>query len=489
MQEPQYIVEESKTLHYEQDKPSTSTTAFEESTGSNDKVYKQLKGKDDEIFWDRNRIKLLLTLCLENKNIEKNDVWEEISGTVGAAPEECNAKYRHLRRTYLRLLKKKRLGKDIKWVHYSICEEVFTDLKALPASVLEPWEDAKVRRLLSLYIENIHRFRNPNCFHKDIWREIASALGTTGYNCYHKFKNLRRSYMNWVSRSQETGRGIKWPYHHYFERIFYNYNPCSKSWDRNKIKQLLDAYSHLAHKFRNPKYQKKELWQKISQKVGETPDMCDKKFRNLKQTYVRLKMKANSGRLTTKWRYYRDFEAIYTNATRYIDIDGTPKTVYKTTLEDEDYKKRLLSFYIENKEKFRDPLTKNKTLWKMIAPKLGFTSEECDKKFRNLKQTYIRLAWKKKQTGKCSKWPYYSYFEKIFEAPGMSPRQSNSHGDFNDVVMSEIKRVVEDVRERKDSDKKFERLVKAVDESNDIQRERNKILQALLEREHYIVRR
>lgn len=427
-------------------------------------------------------MKLLLTLCLENKNIDKDTLWDEISNFLRAPPEECKKKYWHLRRTYFRLLKKKRTGKDIKWMHYGICEEVFTDLQALPPAVLEPWDDNKVRRLLSLYIENLHKFHSPGCLQKDIWKEIAAELGTTGYNCYHKFKNLRRSHWHWLNRSRETGKAIKWPYHQYFERINYNDKPCTSSWDRNKIKLLLEAYAQIAHKFRNPKMQKKELWNEISRKVGESPPACDKKFRNLKQTYKRLKAKANSGRLTTKWRYYRDFEAIYSNSFRYIDIDGTHKVMYRAC-SDEDYIKQLLTFYLENKEKFRDPLTKKKNLWKMIAPKLGLTSEECDKKFRNLKQTYIRLAFKKKQSGKSSRWPYFTYFEKIFHVPETQSIESNRGGThIDDIMKCEIRRVVEDVQEKKDNDTKFERLLQVVEESNNIQRERNKILLALINR-------
>lgn len=472
-QESRYVVE-TADRQYEQ---AIEVSTVQDSDHCDKTVSKRQKSKEDENFWDRHKVKLLLTLCLENKNVDKEMLWEEISGIIGATPDECNTKYRHLRRTYLRLLKKKRMGRDVKWVHYGICEEVFTDLKALPPSVLEPWEDNKVRRLLTLYIDNLHRFRNPNCLQKDVWKEMAVRLGTTSYNCYHKFKNLRRSYLTWLNRSRETGKGIKWPYYHYFERIYHNYNPNTRPWDRNKIKVLLEAYAQIAYKFRNPKLQKKELWKEISQKVGETPSACDKKFRNLKQTYVRLKKRAHSGRLTTKWRYYRDFEVINSYTTRYIDLDGQ-KIVYRTG-QDENYIHHLLSFYIDNKEKFRDPLTKNKTLWRLIGPKLGLTAGECDKKFRNLKQTYIRLAWKKKQTGKCTSWPYYRYFEAIYDEP-VGGAVYRSRVDIDDVMRCEIRRAVRDVYEQTETDRKFERLVQVAEESNNIQRERNAILQGLL---------
>lgn len=439
------------------------------------------KIKSDDNFWNRNKIKLLLTLCLDNRfrNLTKDKtLWDEIAVHLGTTSYECSNKYRNLRRTYIRLLKKKRLGKEIKWVHYNICEEVFKECKSLPPSVLEPWEEHKVRRLLTLYIENLPKFRSPDCLQKDIWRDIATQLETTDYNCYHKFKNLKRAYFNRKERSRESGKPIKWQYFHYLERIFYNYNPNIGHWDKVKTRLLLDGYMQIADKFRNPRYQKKELWKEISLSVGESPNDCNKKFRNLKQTYIRLKMKADSGRCMIKWRYYKDFDAIYSAQTVYKNShDGSPEQTCKT--QEEDYVKQLLTFYVENKERFRDPLVKKKTVWRVLAPKIGLSSEECDRKFRNLKQTYIRLAEKKRETGKNNNWPYYSYFEKIFDdSLGLG---NTCNQNLDNMTLTELKRVMHEVQDRKDKDK-FETLVRAVEESNNIQKERNRILQALLDK-------
>ncbi|CAK1594276.1 unnamed protein product [Parnassius mnemosyne] len=443
-----------------------------------------LEPSKDDNFWDRNKIKLLLTLCLEDrfKMVNKDKMlWNEIAVIVGTSPEECDKKFRNLRRTYIRLFKKKRLGKDIKWIHYNICEEVFKDCKSLSPSILESWEDSKIRRLLNLYLENINKFRSRDCLQKDVWKDIASQLNTTEYNCYHKFKNLKRTYFNWLERSQETGKLIKWPYQHYFERIFYNYNPNAGPWDRNKIKQLIEAYGQIAHKFRNPKFQKKELWKEISNIIGESPSSCDRKFRNLKQTYIRLKIRAESGRSITKWCYYNDFESIY-ERNSYHRHDDTSSLVYRS--QEEDYVKQLLTFYSENKHKFRDPLTKNKKLWRQIGPRLGLTPEECDKKFRNLKQTYIRLAERKKETGKGNHWPYFTYFEQIYDEPRLN-RECSHRCSIDNVTLTEIKRVVKDIHEKQDNDK-FEKLVQVIEDSNVIQRERNKILEALLHKKSHL---
>ncbi|CAH0720981.1 unnamed protein product, partial [Brenthis ino] len=469
-QEASYIVDTGDNREYIQ-VDSTQTTATEPITKTNTKPHLLI---NDENFWDRNKIKLLLTLCLDRRfKCPDTDkiLFNEISILIGTTPEECDKKYRSLRRTYVRLIKKKRLGKDIKWIHFGTCDSVFKHCKTLSPSLLEPWEDSKIRQLLSLYIENINQFRNSESLQKDIWKEIASQLDTTEYNCYHKFKNLKRTYFKWVERTRETGKLIKWPYHHYFERIYYNYRPNLKAWDKNKIRSLINAYSEIAHKFRNPKYQKKELWKEISLKLDENPSHCDRKFRNLKQTYIRLKNRSDSGRSMIKWRYYKDFVALFDNGSYTIVDDGQDRPLRQ------DYVEQLLTFCIKNKEKFKDPLGRKRLLWKQISPKLGLTPEECGKKFRNLKQTYIRLAEKKRHTGKNTSWPYFSYFEQIYDKK--APKRDCLYKcNVENLTMPEIRQLVNNIQS-KDTDN-FEKLVRVIEDSNSIQRERNRILLALL---------
>ncbi|CAG9794935.1 unnamed protein product [Diatraea saccharalis] len=431
-----------------------------------------IKTKDEDNFWDRDKIKLLLSLCLDNrfKNCFKDKTMlNEIAILIGSTPEECHKKYISLRKTYIRLLKKKRLGKHIKWVHFNTCEEVFQECNLLPLSTLEPWDDIKVKRLLNLYLENLSKFRDPYCPQKDVWKDIALSLGTTEYNCYNKFKNLKRTYLKWLERNNETNKLIKWPYHNYFEKIYYNYKPVLGAWDKNKTNRLMQAYLQIVHKFKNPKFSKKELWKEISSIVGESPLKCDRKFRNMKQTYIRLKM----SRSVTKWCYYKDFEAIYSNMSPHTNEN---MGFYK----EQNYIVQLLKFYDENKEKFRNRMIKNKYLWRTIGSKLGLSSEECHRKFRNLKQTYIRLRGKMESTGKCNKWPYYAYFAKIYDDQKSSQKYCNNNNNTDHSTLLEVKKVLRCIQ-KSDTDK-FEKLVRVAEESNNIQRERNRILLALLAR-------
>lgn len=186
--------------------------------------------------------------------------------------------------------------------------------------------------------------------------------------------------------------------------------------------------------------------------------------------------------------------------------------------------KRLIAFYEDDLDKFRNPKIKKKDLWRNIANKMeGKTAESCDKKFRNLKQHYVFVKKKKKSTGRgAMRWPYYTALERLFQTdtninperelniiqtlPTIEPNiekhlQDHNHQQEN----SRRKQLIQDqqhenqvpkqneTRKRKRNEdirkllaqsgtrqvnieKKIDTLLKLVEQSNNIQQERNEIL-------------
>ncbi|KAF2898651.1 hypothetical protein ILUMI_07522 [Ignelater luminosus] len=76
----------------------------------------------------------------------------------------------------------------------------------------------------------------------------------------------------------------------------------------------------------------------------------------------------------------------------------------------------LLQFYAENKEKFRNNKIKKKDLWRQIGSKIGKADYLCDRKFRNLKGTYLKLIRRKRKVGSTPiRWPYFSLMHDILK--------------------------------------------------------------------------
>lgn len=101
-------------------------------------------------------------------------------------------------------------------------------------------------------------------------------------------------------------------------------------WTQSTIQLLLDEYDKRKDKFRSPTFKKKLLWTEIKtefMKYGYsiTTEALDKKFRNLKKTYLKIhdnNKKTSTGRGTVTWEYYDTFCKIF-NSDKAVCMDDT----------------------------------------------------------------------------------------------------------------------------------------------------------------------
>ncbi|VEN39662.1 unnamed protein product [Callosobruchus maculatus] len=84
-------------------------------------------------------------------------------------------------------------------------------------------------------------------------------------------------------------------------------------WNDQMILLLLEEYRKLRDLFRNPKMKKRTLWQQIvavfnNYKYNVNEEILDKKFRNLKQTFMRIRdnqnTKKRTGKANVTWKFY-----------------------------------------------------------------------------------------------------------------------------------------------------------------------------------------
>lgn len=189
-------------------------------------------------------------------------------------------------------------------------------------------------------------------------------------------------------------------------------------WEDSNIRLMLDLYLQNIERFRTPKIKKKNVWIDIGTAIGKGPDSCDKKFRNLKQTYIRLLKKRNRDDTTpVKWPYFDMFEQIYS-----MNGEYQPEIAQKVQEGQTDsVAKALLSM--------AEPLT---------------------------------------YTAKC---------EEVESIPHTEERRKitrKRNTDFRKVTLEvrNRQRVIEE---------KLDRLINIVEESNNIQRERNRLFQQFLD--------
>ncbi|KAM3958091.1 uncharacterized protein ACR2FA_007883 [Aphomia sociella] len=192
-------------------------------------------------------------------------------------------------------------------------------------------------------------------------------------------------------------------------------------WEHDSIKLLLNLYLQNIDKFRNPKMRKKNVWVEIANTVGIGPDSCNKKFRNLKQTYIRLLKKKNKNEVArVKWPYFAIFEEIYS-------VNGEYQPEIQQKIQEsstENVAKVLLSI---NTPSFEADIHEN-------GEGSSSQSEEARRKLNKRRYTEFRKAT---------------------------------------LEMRDRQRVVEE---------KLDRLISIVEESNSIQRERNRLFELFLEK-------
>lgn len=193
-------------------------------------------------------------------------------------------------------------------------------------------------------------------------------------------------------------------------------------WEVPSIKLMLDLYLQNIERFRTPKIKKKSVWIDIATAVGKSPDSCDKKFRNLKQTYIRLLKKRNRNEITVvKWPYFDTFEQIYS-----INGEYQPEIAQKVQEATTDVAKALLSM--------AEPVT-------------------YESKFENGESSTSHNEETKKR---------------------LTKRR-----------FTDFKKVTTEMRNRqKVIEEKLDRLINVVEESNNIQRERNRLFQQFLDNFH-----
>lgn len=192
------------------------------------------------------------------------------------------------------------------------------------------------------------------------------------------------------------------------------------NWDDSSIRLMLDLYLQNIERFRTPKIKKKNVWIDIGTSLSKGPDCCDKKFRNLKQTYIRLlKKRTRDDSTPVKWPYFDKFEQIYS-----VNGEYQPEIAQKVQEGNTD--------------------TVAKALLSMAEPVSYET--KCDNR-------------------ESSPGPSEETKRKI-------TRKRNT--DFRKVTLEvgNRQRVIE---------KKLDRLINIVEESNNIQRERNGLFQQFLD--------
>lgn len=222
-------------------------------------------------------------------------------------------------------------------------------------------------------------------------------------------------------------------------------------WTRSKTLLLIESYGARKEKFRNPTIKKKTLWQEIALEFKKknyyvSAENLDKKFRNLKRTYIKIRdniRKSFMGKDRVTWEYYDYLQKIYENDGYTLDISSM------TNIN-------------------------------------SVKSEDSDKITENFAHSESSLSEKSLAD------------EEFIEVLSYQPDQSDHYNDTTEMIYDTKPNIRERVKLRmqrkrdmktlrkeylnleKEKIKELRRLREAIENNNEIQRERNQLFSALI---------
>lgn len=196
-------------------------------------------------------------------------------------------------------------------------------------------------------------------------------------------------------------------------------------WLHNEVCLLLDLYREHLHLLKDPCTKKSTVWCLIANLLHKTPEACDKKFRDLKSRFMKIKENPNPERRQRRWEYFDIMEELLTgdpDDIKHNSIAYDQETVHHSIASQQDnnlfnhWIKQdvylLLDLYKQHLHLFEDPCTKKYEVWRQIAAALSKTPEACDKKFRDLKTRYKRITIDKSGSAR-KKWEYFDIMQEL----------------------------------------------------------------------------
>ncbi|KAB7499240.1 hypothetical protein Anas_03875 [Armadillidium nasatum] len=221
--------------------------------------------------------------------------------------------------------------------------------------------------------------------------------------------------------------------------FYSNIDPDFK-WMRDSVNYLIHLVSIHFDEFYDKTLKKKVLWKKIAEEMKLagyakcTADDCDKKWRNIKKSYVSVLQKQVQGDFSSKFPYFDQMHAFLgreidplgmrdsrlkeaINKNKVTDQDEFPRIPFYEVIEDDNFMwsesavHRLLDLVLEHREIFR--INKDVDIvWESIASKMsdeGYNvhGEQCQRKWLNLSEGFRHHQAEAEATGIPPKWSFF----------------------------------------------------------------------------------
>lgn len=348
------------------------------------------------------------------------------------------------------------------------------------------WNDDLTMLLIQTRLGMAKEFSEPKCSKCKLWKRVAARMNSLrggetsliGPDCDRKWRNLVQTFKTIRERLERTGRNsVTWKFYSLMAEAMLGQtndvdgmaentilhlewtsglvDTCDEgdaidselAWTDDLIKLLIEIRSTMAKHFIERRYSAYKLWRRVALKMnrirgGQLPTItgpdCDRKWRNLLQTFNAIQVREGSAQGGGSWKFHSMMsDALKDNPVgegEIVDRFGVKQNIWTPTLI-----RLLIETRSSMSKHFEMPKCCKSKLWRGIAMKINslrsdglpaFTGPDCDRKWRNLVQTFKTIRNRRQRSGlNCVNWKFYSLMlEALNDAEATDTSTSTGRG-------------------------------------------------------------
>ncbi|XP_061724655.1 uncharacterized protein LOC133530662 [Cydia pomonella] len=293
---------------------------------------------------------------------------------------------------------------------------------------VKKWTKKTKKTLLIHYINYLRMNRGKEINATDMWKEISAKLNMSPLSCRKMFAKLKENHLQLADEVDPNKR--KTPYYTLLEKIVAMKPKFVKTGQKKtikgekvytdvalpdeKVQQALLYYLEHVGEFVSPKFENKYLWTELANHISEPLNNILRKINYLKQNFD-----SQTGKVAGEDTSFTDIlrEIVTKESALTSDIQNDPKPdqveikVREETWTDEETE-QLLSWYLANLEKFKNPKFVRSYLWMEAADILQKSALVCSKKMTEVRTQYKTLI--KESPEELNNWKFYDLCQKIY---------------------------------------------------------------------------
>ncbi|CAH2060691.1 unnamed protein product, partial [Iphiclides podalirius] len=301
---------------------------------------------------------------------------------------------------------------------------------------INKWNRRTKKRLLIHYLKYLRSHRGKEIDSRDMWREISSKLNKSPSTCRRiliKLKNQHR-----LSASSEEFK-TKSPYYSLIEKILSMKPKFAKiSQDKRlqenrtykdvamadeKVERALQYYLDCLEEFLSPRFEKKYVWMELANAIDEPVSKVFNKVNYLKHLFDSNPSAGQGVPFSAILQEISVKESLLKNGEDFNDVERA--LVDDSALEEfwsDDEVESLLTWYLANLDKFKNPKYVRSYLWMGASEILKKSPLICSKKMSEIRTQYRNMV--REAPEELSDWRFHNLCQKIY-GTGKKPASIN----------------------------------------------------------------